>query len=67
VPVDANTLAHFTPKQLIYRHAQPLALNIPQRHLDAADGCVQHGTASPEGMTIHPLYQMDDTGGVFTQ
>jgi hypothetical protein len=66
-PIYPDALAHLSTQQLIDGHAQPFALNVPQRHLDAADRRVQHRTTSPESVAIHPLHQVDDAGRVFTQ
>ena len=49
-------------QQLVHRHAEPLALDIPQRLVDRRDGRRQDDAAAPEAVAMQPLPVMLDRG-----
>ena len=50
--------------QLVARHVRQLALDVPQRHVHAADGVVQHGPVAPVAADHHGLPQVLDVARV---
>jgi len=47
VRIDSRRLAAFAAQQVIDRHVGQLALDVPQRHVDARDRVVQDGPVAP--------------------
>ena len=64
VPVDENGLARRAPEQLIHRHTQRLALNIPERGVDGADRRHRHRPAPPISARIEVLPRVFDAARV---
>ena len=55
VGVDADPVARRAAEQLVDRHAQRLALDVPQGHVDAAQGAGQDRPAAIEGVAVDGL------------
>ena len=64
VGVKANAVAAGAAEELIDRHAERLALDVPEGDLDGANGAGQHRAAPPARAAIHRLPQAFDAGGV---
>src|ERR1700682_1558483 len=62
--VDANPVAHLAPEQLVDGNAGGLAGDIPERHLDRADGPAPSLEASQPADLQHDPF---DVGRVFTE
>lgn len=67
VRVHAHLVAHGASQQLIHRHTQRLAANVPQGLLDAGDGRHADDAHAEEGLAIHLLVQVLDAAGVLAQ
>ena len=63
--VDAHPLPRRAAEQLVDRHAQRLALDVPQGHVDAAQGAGEHRAAAIEGVAVDRLPVMDHLARVF--
>ena len=62
--VNADPVPRRTAQQLVYRHAQGLARQVPQRLLHPAERTGQDRAAPVEGVAIHGLPVMDHPGRV---
>ena len=62
--VGAHLVAHETAEQLVHRHAQHLALDVPQRLVDTGDGAHQDRAAAVETGAIHGLPEVIDAARV---
>jgi hypothetical protein len=49
LPVDADSLTRRAAEELVDRDAEPLALEIPERDVDAGNGAHDHLPGRPEG------------------
>ena len=58
--VDLDPLLHGAAQQLVHRHAEHLALDVPQRLIDAGNGAHEHRTAPVERAAVQGLPQMLD-------
>ena len=57
VSVDGGALTAFAAQQLVDRHAGHLALDVPERFVNAGDGVVQHGPIAP--VAVHHRHLPD--------
>ncbi len=64
VDVDGRRVPRLPSPQVVYRHAGHLALDVPQRLVDAAQRVVQHGTVAPVRRHIAGLPDVLDVPGV---
>jgi len=64
VPVDGHALATFAAKQLVQGHPGQLALDVPQRHVNAGDGVVLDRAIAPVGILVHQLPKLFDRMGI---
>src|SRR5262249_49859630 len=64
VAVGVDGLAAFAAEELIHGHAGPLAEDVPQGHVHAADGVVEHRAVAPVGADERGLPDVLDLGGV---
>ncbi len=62
--VGAHAVAHQAAEQLVHRHAQHLALDVPQRLVDAGDGAHQDRPAPIEAAAVQRLPQVVDAARV---
>ncbi len=53
--VDADAVARRAAEQLVDRHAQRLALDVPERQVDAAESAGEDRTAAVEGVPVNRL------------
>ena len=51
--IDLHAVAHQAAEQFVHRHAQGLALDVPQRLVDAGDGAHQDRAAAIEAAAVH--------------
>lgn len=58
--IGLHAVAHQPAQQLVYRHAQRLALDVPQRLVDTGDRAHQDGAATVETGAVHGLPQVVD-------
>ena len=56
--------ACFAAQQLVQGHICQLALDIPQRHVDACHGVVQHRAVAPVGIDHHQVPQVFNIVGI---
>ena len=61
--IDVDAFAHLPAQQLPHRHAEPLALDVPQRLIDAGDSGHQHGAATVEAESVERLPRILDAIG----
>ena len=66
VVIDAHLVANPAAQQLIHRHAKVLALDVPERLLDAADRGHSLDADLPEMLPVRHLVQMLDPQRVLT-
>src|SRR6185437_9393029 len=59
-----QAVAHEPTEQLVHRHAERFALDVPERLVDAGDGAHEHRTAAVERAAIHGLPMIIDPCGV---
>ena len=64
--VHADAVPAFAAEHLIYGHMVILALDIPQRLFDAADGAHLHRPAAVKGAPVHQLPQGLDPSRILT-
>ena len=64
VGVDADPPPGRAAEQLVDRHAERLALDVPEGHVDAAQGAGQDRAAAVEGVAVDRLPVMDDLARV---
>ena len=64
VTIDQCALAAFAAEQLIKRHVGKLRLDIPQRHIDSADGRHRNRAAPVVGAPIEELPDVLGVAGV---
>src|SRR5690606_10776879 len=64
--VGLDPVAHQAAEQLVDRHAQGLALNVPQRLVDAGDRAHQDRAAAVEAAAVEHLPQVVDARRVAT-
>src|SRR5258708_1666685 len=65
VRVEADVIAYRAPPQLVDRRAERLSQDVPQRHVDAAQGCGPHSSVCvPEGLPIHDLPEVFDSAWI---
>ncbi|MCY1368989.1 hypothetical protein D9M69_560030 [compost metagenome] len=62
--IGADTLAHRAAEQLMHRHAEVLALDVPEGLVDAGDGAHQHRAATVEAAAVHDVPQVLDVARV---
>ena len=62
--VDADPVARRAAEQLVDGHAQGLALDVPEGHVDAAQGAGQDRAAAVEGVAVDRLPVVDDLARV---
>ena len=55
---------HLPPSRSYTGMLADFALDVPQRHVDAADGVVQHRAVAPVGVDVHHVPQVFDVGRV---
>ena len=55
VRVAVRRLARLAAEKLVHGHPGLAALDVPQRHVDAADGVVEHGAVAPVGARVERL------------
>ena len=55
MPIDHRTFAALAAPQLIHGHVGDFALDVPQCHVDTADGVVEHGAVAPVRVDHHHL------------
>ena len=67
VRVAVGRHARFAAEQLVDGHVGALALDVPQRLVDAAHGVVKHRPVAPVRADVHRLPDVFDVIGVFTQ
>ena len=60
VGIDADPVARRAAEQLVDRHAEGLALDVPERLVDAAQGAGQDRAAAVESMAVDRLPVVDD-------
>ena len=60
VGVQRRRLAALAAEQLVDGHARPLALDVPQRLVDAGQRVVQHRPAAPVGADVGRLIDVFD-------
>jgi hypothetical protein len=58
--VDLDAVAHLAAEQLVDRHAERLALDVPERLVDAGDRTHQDRAASVEIAAVHRLPEVVD-------
>ena len=58
--IDLDAVAAFAAQQLIHRHAERLALDVPHGLLDARDRTGQDGAAAVEARAVHLLERILD-------
>ena len=63
--VDAHPLPRRAAEQFVNRYSQRLALDVPQGHVDAAQGAGEYRAASIEGMAVYRLPVMNHLARVF--
>ena len=63
IGVGADAVAALAAEQFIHRHAERLALDVPERVIDGADRRIEHRPADPEGTPIHLVPVLLDAGG----
>ncbi len=56
--VDADAVTHLAAQQPMHRHAQRLALDVPQRLIHAGDGAHHHRAAPVEAGAVHHIPQV---------
>ncbi len=68
VGVDADLVAELAAQQFVDRHAQRLALDVPQGLLDRADRGEDHASTAlrPERMVVHLGPNLLDSEGIST-
>src|SRR5690606_28748227 len=64
VHIDGNRRPAPSAEQLPDRHPGLLALEVPQRHVDARDGVVQHGAVPPVSADLQAVPQVGHVGGI---
>ena len=64
VPVDHRRLAALPAPEVVDRHPGDLALDVPERHVDAGDGVVEDRPGPPIRVDGHHVPQVLDVGGV---
>ena len=62
--VDGRAAAAAAAPELVAGHARRLALDIPQRHLQRADGVVQHRAVAPVAVVHGAVPEVGDGAGV---
>src|SRR5690606_700642 len=62
--IDAHVVPHPPPQQFVDRHSKGLALDVPERLLDAGDSAEADGAERPEAEAGHPPYDVLDAGRV---
>ena len=65
--VDADAIARWPAQELVDRHPQRLALDIPERHVDPAQRAGQDGAASIERVAVNRLPVMHHAPRVLPQ
>ncbi len=65
VSVDADSIAGGSAEQFVDRHAERLALDVPERLVDAAERAGQHRTAAIKGVAVDRLPMMDHGARIF--
>src|SRR5215469_13391791 len=58
--VDSRPVARLAAEQLVDRHTKRLALEVPQRGVDAADCAQQNWSTAPESAPVHVLPDVFD-------
>ena len=61
--VDADAVARRAAEQFVDRDAERLALDVPQRHVDAAEGAGEDRAAAIEGVAVDRLPVVDHGAG----
>src|ERR1700734_2416807 len=62
--VDTHAIARGAAQQLIDGNSERLALDVPQRLIDAAQGAREDWTAAIEGMTVDGLPMVSDAARI---
>ena len=66
VAINHGAFATFATPKLIDGHVGDFAFDVPQGHVDTADGVVEHGAVAPVGVDHHQLPHVFAVAGVTT-
>ncbi len=61
VSIHRYRVASLSAQQIIYRHAGPLALDVPERHVERTNGIVQDSAVAPVVAHVARLPEILDT------
>ena len=64
VGVEGHSVSDFSTQKLIERHVGPLALDVPQGHVQSGLGHIGDGSVAPVGTHMGPLPQVLDAVGI---
>ena len=64
--IDGSASTSFSTEQVIDRHASNLALDIPERHINARECIVGNRSVAPIPIDLTGLPNIFDVGNIFT-